>query len=67
MSGSFPVKDTLFYKFFSAEKEEIMRHKWIESEKKGSDIGYDKALLNWIINHESDWRNNNKIFFSGLF
>jgi hypothetical protein len=62
MSGSFPVKDTLLYKFFSAEKEEIMRHKWIESEKSGSDIGYDKALLNWIINHESGWRNNNKIF-----
>ena len=31
-------------------------HKWLESEKAGHDIGYDKALLDWIMNHRDKWR-----------
>ena len=29
------------------EREEILRHKWIESEKAGYDIGFERALLDW--------------------
>ena len=39
------VKESLLYKEFLAEREEILRHKWIESEKAGHDIGFEKALL----------------------
>ena len=46
------------YKEFLAEREEILKHKWIESEKAGHDIGYDKALLDWIMNHRDKWRNS---------
>lgn len=44
------------YQEFLAEREEILRHKWIESEKAGHDIGFEKALLDWIRNHRSEWR-----------
>lgn len=50
------VKDSLLYKEFLAEREEILRHKWIESEKAGHDIGFEKALLDWIVRHRSSWR-----------
>ncbi|MEA3207002.1 MAG: hypothetical protein QOE70_59 [Chthoniobacter sp.] len=50
------VKDSLFYKEFLSEREEILRHKWIESEKAGQDIGFEKALLAWVIKHRSAWR-----------
>ena len=50
------VKESLLYKEFLAEREEILRHKWIESEKAGSDIGFEKALLDWIVKHRSNWR-----------
>jgi hypothetical protein len=39
-----------------AEREEILRHKWIESEKAGYDIGFERALLDWIVKHRSAWR-----------
>jgi hypothetical protein len=50
------VKNSVLYKEFLAEREEILRHKWIESEKAGHDIGFEKALLDWIVKHRSAWR-----------
>jgi len=44
------------YRELSAEREEIMRHKWIESEKAGGDIGFERALVNWVIHHRANWR-----------
>jgi hypothetical protein len=44
------------YQEFLAEREEILRHKWIESEKLGHDIGFEKALLDWIVKHRAAWR-----------
>jgi len=51
------VKNSVLYKEFLAEREEILKHKWIESEKAGADIGFEKALLDWIVKHRSSWRN----------
>ena len=50
------VKNSVLYKEFLAERDEILRHKWIESEKIGKDIGFEKALLDWIIKYRSGWR-----------
>ncbi len=50
------VQNSVLYKEFLAEREEILKHKWIESEKAGSDIGFEKALLDWIVKHRSSWR-----------
>jgi hypothetical protein len=50
------VKNSSLYREFQAEREEILRHKWIESEKAGYDIGFEQALTEWIIKHRSKWR-----------
>jgi len=47
---------TSLYEEFLSERDEILRHKWIESERVGHDIGFEKALLDWLINHQADWR-----------
>ena len=44
------------YKEFLAEREEILKHKWIESQKAGYDIGFEKALLDWIVKYRAGWR-----------
>ncbi|CAF0689687.1 hypothetical protein [Candidatus Methylacidithermus pantelleriae] len=49
-------EQSTLYQEFLAEREEILRHKWIESEKAGRDIGFEKALLDWILNHRAAWR-----------
>ena len=55
------VKESLLYKEFLAEREEILRHKWIESEKAGRDIGFERALTDWIIKHRSKWRRGRQL------
>jgi hypothetical protein len=50
------LKNSSLYREFQAEREEILRHKWIESEKAGQDIGFERALTEWIIKHRSAWR-----------
>ncbi len=52
------VKKSSLYREFQAEREEILRHKWIESEKAGYDIGFERALTDWIIKHRAKWRKN---------
>ncbi len=57
LQGGQFVKNSVLYKEFLAEWEEISKHKWIESEKAGADIGFEKALLDWIVKYRSSWRN----------
>ena len=44
------------YRELIVEREEIMRHKWFESEKVGRDIGFEQALVNWLVHHRANWR-----------
>ena len=55
--GADLVRNSMLYREFLAEREEILRHKWIESEKAGHDIGFERALLDWVMRHRSGWRN----------
>ena len=50
------VKQSSLYQEFLAEREEVLRHKWIESERIGHDIGFERALLDWIRKHRVSWR-----------
>lgn len=59
------LKNSTLYKEFQAEREEIMKHKWIESEKVGYDIGFERALTDWIIKHRSKWRKSRQVAHSG--
>jgi hypothetical protein len=54
------LKNSVLYKEFLAERAEILKHKWIESEKAGRDIGFEKALLDWIVKYRSNWRDRRR-------
>ena len=49
------VRMTALYREWLAERDEILRHKWLESERRGYDIGFERALINWILYHRSGW------------
>jgi len=49
------IKNSVLYREFLAEREEILCHKWIESEKAGCDIGFERALLDWTLKYRSTW------------
>lgn len=60
MDSTAMVMNSALYREFLAEREEILRHKWIESEKAGHDVGFERALLDWIVKHRSTWRKQRK-------
>jgi hypothetical protein len=43
---------------FRAEVEEIQKHRWLESEKKGYDIGEEQAALDWTEKYAEGFRKN---------
>ena len=55
------LKKSSLYQQFQAEREEVLKHKWIESEKAGHDIGLELAMTDWIIKHRSQWRKGQMI------
>lgn len=57
----FSLNQSKLYQEFLAEREEILRYKWIESERLGHDIGYERALLDWIRYHRDRWREERRI------
>jgi len=44
-----------FSDYLRMEREEMLRHKWIESEKVGYDLG-QAALLDWAHKHAEAFR-----------
>jgi len=48
------------YREFLAEREEILKLKWIESEKAGRDIGLDCALSRWVTHYRALWRKSRR-------
>ncbi len=59
------IQGSSLYQEYLAEREEIMKHKWIESEKAGRDIGFERALLDWIRNYRDGWRRSRREQLSG--
>ena len=43
-----------------AEQIEILKHKWLESEKVGYDIGFESAQESWDKNHAQNWRKSKR-------
>lgn len=54
--GNDLVRNSSLYREFQAERDEILKHKWIESEKAGHDIGFEQALTEWIVKYRAKWR-----------
>jgi hypothetical protein len=38
------------------EREEVLRHKWVMSERVGHDTGFEAALTDWAHHHHTLWR-----------
>lgn len=55
-SPRFPLANTTLYREFQAERDEILRHKWYESERAGRDVGFEFALTDWNLKHRAGWR-----------
>ncbi len=49
------MQNANLYQKFMELKRELEKHKWFESEKKGNDIGFEKALIDWVTKHRIDW------------
>ena len=47
------------YANFLAERESILEHKWYLSEQLGRDVGFERALTDWITNHRTRWLEEN--------
>ena len=47
--------DAEVWEFFLEEREEIVKLKWIESEKAGHDIGWEQAIHIWMHDHRRSW------------
>lgn len=41
------------YRDFMSDREEVMRHKWLLSERAGYDVGLEATLLDWVDNHRA--------------
>ena len=52
----FDLSVSSVYREFLAERDEILRHKWLESEKANRDIGFERALLDWVRYFREGWR-----------
>ena len=50
------VRESALYQEYLAEREQVLKHKWLESEKAGHDIGFEQALLDWIVKHKGAWK-----------
>jgi hypothetical protein len=60
LGGKPRIMNSALYQEFLAEREEILQHKWLESEKVGYDVGFERALLDWIMKYRSSWRKHRR-------
>ena len=50
------MKDSYPYLRDPRALEEIRKHKWIESQKQGREVGFATAALDWITNYGQQWK-----------
>lgn len=62
MSGDSMVEltNTALYKHFLQLREEVLKHKWLESEKAHRDVGFEYALVDWVVHHKTKWDQEHK-------
>ena len=61
------MKRSSLYQEFLAERDEIHRHKWLESERAGLDVGMDAAVISWVVHHRAQWRKARRSQASPVF
>ncbi|NDD52403.1 DUF4032 domain-containing protein [bacterium] len=55
----YPLENSLLYKKYKEERMQIEEHKWYMSEKAGKDVGWERALLDWML-HKKEFLKNKK-------
>jgi hypothetical protein len=54
------LQNSALYKEFEAERDEIHRHKWCMSEREHTDVGFERALIDWVSNHRNNWKKSRR-------
>jgi len=49
------IQNTRLYKRFLEERQCILENKWYMSEKEGRDVGFERALLDWVMHFRDKW------------
>jgi hypothetical protein len=42
------------------QQEEVAKYKWIESQKAGQDIGWERATTEWLEKHFAGWERDQR-------
>jgi hypothetical protein len=50
-TGESLLERSLLFRRWQVMKQEILLHKWYESERAGYDIGWERASTNWMMHH----------------
>ena len=58
-TGESLLERSLLFRRWQVMKQEILLHKWYESERAGYDIGWERASTNWMIHHRRSCRMTN--------
>ena len=53
---AFPLNPSSPYVQSQAELEQIQKLKWIASEKDGREVGFERALMEWVGKYRQQWR-----------
>jgi len=51
----FNVSSSALYRRFLEERACILENKWYMSEKAGYDVGFERALMDWVMHHRNTW------------
>ena len=51
---------SLLFRERKAERDAINRYRRVQSECLGYDIGFDAALVGWMLRHRKSWREDRK-------
>ena len=55
LKSDIQIDNSQIYQEFLEERGQILRHKWLESEKEGRDIGKIRAVFLWRKYHRQQW------------
>jgi hypothetical protein len=50
----------LLLELIQNQQEEVAKYKWVESEKAGQDIGWERATAEWLEKHFPAWERYQK-------
>ena len=61
-SGGEWVERSALFREHAAERAEVLKHKWLESERAGRDVGWASALVSWGVHHRAQWQRERRAF-----